>query len=168
MTGYTDVFMWGEDVAEMQELGDRLLKASALPVLDESDFPSFDEDKTWQEEAKAIEHLRALLGMGYAAVAFTPEELKGVDPDKVQWIENLSPKTKIFLIHGDEQSKIEFAKNLQSKNFPELNPIRIHECSLPSNPMIFNIAFPLLLIPRLYTYLDFQLDNYKPFLDPVI
>ena len=84
LTGYTDVFMWGEDVAEMQELGDRLLKASALPVLDESDFPSFDEDKTWQEESKAIEHLRALLGMGYAAVAFTPEELKGVDPDKVQ------------------------------------------------------------------------------------
>ena len=82
-TGYSDVFMWGENVAEMQELGDRLLKASALPVLDESDFPSFDEDKTWQEEARAIEHLRALLGMGYAAVAFTPEELKGVDPDRV-------------------------------------------------------------------------------------
>lgn len=83
LTGYTDVFMWSEDIAGMQELGDRLLKASALPVLDESDFPSFDEDKTWQEESKAIEHLRALLGMGYAAVAFTPEELKGVDPDRV-------------------------------------------------------------------------------------
>ena len=38
LMGYHDPFMWSEDVNGMQELADRLLKASAQPVLDESDF----------------------------------------------------------------------------------------------------------------------------------
>lgn len=38
LMGYHDPFMWSEDVDGMQELADRLLKATALPVLDESDF----------------------------------------------------------------------------------------------------------------------------------
>lgn len=82
-TGYSDVFLWSEDIFGMQELAEHLQIATTKKPIDESEFPSFDEDKTWREEAKAIEHLRALLGMGYAAVAFTPEELKGVDPDRV-------------------------------------------------------------------------------------
>lgn len=39
LMGYHDPFMWSEEVNGMQELADRLLKASAQPVLDESDFP---------------------------------------------------------------------------------------------------------------------------------
>ena len=39
LMGYHDPFMWSEDANGMQELADRLLKASAQPVLDESDFP---------------------------------------------------------------------------------------------------------------------------------
>ena len=39
LIGYHDPFMWSEDIAGMQELADRLLKATAQPVLDESDFP---------------------------------------------------------------------------------------------------------------------------------
>jgi len=65
----------------MQELADRLLKASALPVLDESDFPNYDPAAN--KDAEAMVHFRALVNMDYAVVAFTPEELKGVDPDKV-------------------------------------------------------------------------------------
>ena len=38
LMGYHDPFMWSEDVDGMQELADHLLKASAQPVLDESDF----------------------------------------------------------------------------------------------------------------------------------
>ena len=38
LIGYHDPFMWSEDVDGMQELADHLLKASAQPVLDESDF----------------------------------------------------------------------------------------------------------------------------------
>lgn len=38
LMGYHDPFMWSEDVDGMQELADRLLKATALPVLDQSDF----------------------------------------------------------------------------------------------------------------------------------
>ena len=82
-TGYSDVFMWSEDIEGMQELAERLLKATTQPVLEESDFPVSDEDKSWREEAEAIGHLRALINMGYAAVAFTPEELGDVDPDTV-------------------------------------------------------------------------------------
>lgn len=39
LMGYADAFLWSEDTEGMQELADRLLKASALPVLDETDFP---------------------------------------------------------------------------------------------------------------------------------
>lgn len=39
LMGYADVFLCSEDAGGMQELADRLLKASALPVLDETDFP---------------------------------------------------------------------------------------------------------------------------------
>ena len=38
LMGYHDPFMWSEDIVGMQELADRLLKATALPVLDQSDF----------------------------------------------------------------------------------------------------------------------------------
>lgn len=38
LIGYHEPFMWSEDIAGMQELADRLLKATAQPVLDESDF----------------------------------------------------------------------------------------------------------------------------------
>ena len=38
LMGYHDPFMWSAYVNGMQELADRLLKASAQPVLDESDF----------------------------------------------------------------------------------------------------------------------------------
>lgn len=83
-TGYSNPFMWSEDIEGMQELAERLLKATTQPVLEESDFPVSDEDKVWQRDAEAIGHLRALINMGYAAVAFTPEELNGADPDAVQ------------------------------------------------------------------------------------
>jgi hypothetical protein len=33
---------------------------------------------------QAVEHLRQLRKMGYAVVAFTPEELRGADPDNVE------------------------------------------------------------------------------------
>ena len=33
---------------------------------------------------QAIEYLRQLRKMGYAVVAFTPEELRGADPDHVE------------------------------------------------------------------------------------
>jgi hypothetical protein len=33
---------------------------------------------------QAVEHLRQLRKMGYAVVAFTPEELRGADPDHVE------------------------------------------------------------------------------------
>lgn len=33
---------------------------------------------------EVVKHVRALLEMGCAVVVFTPEELKDVDPDKVQ------------------------------------------------------------------------------------
>ena len=33
---------------------------------------------------QAVEHLRQLRKMGYAVVAFTPEELRGADPDQVE------------------------------------------------------------------------------------
>lgn len=33
---------------------------------------------------QAVEHLRQLRKMGYAIVAFTPEELRGADPDHVE------------------------------------------------------------------------------------
>jgi hypothetical protein len=38
LMGYHDPFMWSEDIAGMQELADHLLKATAQPVLEESDF----------------------------------------------------------------------------------------------------------------------------------
>lgn len=38
LIGYHEPFMWSEDIAGMQELADHLLKATAQPVLDESDF----------------------------------------------------------------------------------------------------------------------------------
>jgi hypothetical protein len=51
-------------------------------------------------ESQAVEHLRQLRKMGYAVVAFTPEELRGANSDHVEdrlnelgWdvINNLSP-----------------------------------------------------------------------------
>ena len=33
---------------------------------------------------QAVEHIRQLRKMGYAVVAFTPEELRGADPDHVE------------------------------------------------------------------------------------
>ena len=33
---------------------------------------------------QAVEYLRQLRKMGYAVVAFTPEELRGADPDHVE------------------------------------------------------------------------------------
>ena len=33
---------------------------------------------------QAVEHLRQLRKMGYAVVAFTPEELRGANPDHVE------------------------------------------------------------------------------------
>ena len=33
---------------------------------------------------QAVEHLRQLRKMGYAVAAFTPEELRGADPDRVE------------------------------------------------------------------------------------
>lgn len=80
-TGYSNVFMFSEDVAGMQELADRLLKATAEPVLDESDFPN--DTPVSDMDMEAMVHYRALLNMGYAVAAFTPEELRGADPDKV-------------------------------------------------------------------------------------
>lgn len=53
-----------------------------LPVLDESDFPNYDPAAN--KDVEAMVHFRALVNMDYAVVAFTPEELRGVDPDKVQ------------------------------------------------------------------------------------
>ena len=39
LMGYSEPFMLSETVEGMQELAERLLKATTLPVLDESDFP---------------------------------------------------------------------------------------------------------------------------------
>lgn len=39
LMGYSDPFMLSETVEGMQGLAERLLKATTLPVLDESDFP---------------------------------------------------------------------------------------------------------------------------------
>ena len=44
LIGYHDPFMWSETVEGIQELAQRLLKATTQPVLDESDFP--EEDKS--------------------------------------------------------------------------------------------------------------------------
>lgn len=42
LMGYADAFTWSEDVAGLQELADQLLKATALPVLDATDFPDLE------------------------------------------------------------------------------------------------------------------------------
>ena len=81
-TGYSNVFLWSEDVAGMQELAERLLIATTKKPLDESDFPS--DNPVSNKEMEALTHFTALKRMDYAVVAFTPEELKGVDPDKVE------------------------------------------------------------------------------------
>ena len=76
-TGYANAFMWSEDIEGMQELAERLLKATKQPVLDETDFP--DDDAIHNKNMEAIVHLAALKRMGYAVVAFEKEELKGHD-----------------------------------------------------------------------------------------
>jgi hypothetical protein len=39
LMGYSDVFMWSEDVEGMQWIADKLNEAAAKPPLDESEFP---------------------------------------------------------------------------------------------------------------------------------
>lgn len=39
-------------------------------------------DKT--DMTELLKHMRALINMGCAVVIFTPEELRGADPDEVQ------------------------------------------------------------------------------------
>ena len=41
---YTTVCMVGDDIAEMQQIADRLLTATAQPVLDEKDFPQTNQE----------------------------------------------------------------------------------------------------------------------------
>ena len=43
LIGYHDPFMWSETPEGIQELADRLLMATAKPVLDESEFSDFEE-----------------------------------------------------------------------------------------------------------------------------
>jgi len=81
-TGYSNPFMWSEDIEGMQELAERLLKATTQPVLEESDFPNNDEEHN--KHMNAVRHLAALKRMGYAVVAFDEEDLKGADPDRVE------------------------------------------------------------------------------------
>lgn len=81
-TGYSNVFMWSEDVAGTQELAERLLKATTQPVLDEWDFPN--NTPVTNRDMEAMVHYGALKRMGCAVVAFAPEELKGADPDRVE------------------------------------------------------------------------------------
>ena len=43
LRGYHDPFMWSETVEGMQELAERLLKATTQPALDEFDWTEEDE-----------------------------------------------------------------------------------------------------------------------------
>lgn len=89
-TGYSNPFMWSEDIEGMQELAEHLLKATAQPVLEELDFP--DNDEAHNKHMDAVGHLVALKRMGYAVVAFDEEELKGhnaseMEQKLVDWFE---------------------------------------------------------------------------------
>lgn len=81
-TGYSDVFLWSEDIHGMQELADRLLLAVTKKPIDESEFT--DNNLVSNRDMEAMAHFAALKRMGYAVVAFTPEELKGADADNVE------------------------------------------------------------------------------------
>ena len=52
---------------------------------------------------QAEEHLRQLRKMGYAVVAFTPQELRGVDPLKLESrLSELGWKTIEIMVNGPE------------------------------------------------------------------
>lgn len=48
----------------------------------------------------------------------------------IEWTKNLSPHTKVFLIHGEEKSKTELAKNLTKKNLVVKIPFRSESVKL--------------------------------------
>ena len=81
-TGYSNAFLWSEDAFGMQELAERLLIATTKKPIDESDFPN--DNPVSNKEMEALTYFTALKRMGYAVVAFAPEELKGVNPDRVE------------------------------------------------------------------------------------
>lgn len=81
-TGYSDVFLWSEDTFGMQELAERLQIATTKKPIDESEFTN--NNLVSNRDMEAMAHFAALKRMGYAVAAFTPEDLKGVDPDKLE------------------------------------------------------------------------------------
>lgn len=81
-TGYSNAFLWSEDAFGMQELAERLLIATTKKPIDESDFPN--DNPVSNKEMEALTHFTALKRMGYAVVAFSEEELKGADPDRLE------------------------------------------------------------------------------------
>lgn len=81
-TGYSNAFLWSEDAFGMQELAERLSIAATKKPIDESDFPN--DNPVSNKEMEALTYFTALKRMGYAVVAFAPEELKGVNPDRVE------------------------------------------------------------------------------------
>lgn len=81
-TGYSNAFLWSEDTFGMQELAERLSIAATKKPIDESDFS--DDNPVSNKEVEALTYFTALKRMGYAVVAFAPEELKGVNPDRVE------------------------------------------------------------------------------------
>ncbi len=48
----------------------------------------------------------------------------------LEWIQDLSPKTKIFLIHGEQKSKKIFAQKIKEKGFDSVIPFRSQSVTL--------------------------------------
>lgn len=80
--GYSNAFLWSEDVFGLQELAERLLIATAKKPIDESEFPN--DTPVSNRDMEAMVYIASLKRMGYAVVAFTPEELNGADAGKVE------------------------------------------------------------------------------------
>ena len=81
-TGYSNAFLWSEDAFGMQELAERLLMATTKKPLDESDFPN--HTPVTNRDMEAMTHFAALKRLDYAVVAFSPEELKGVNYNRFE------------------------------------------------------------------------------------